>query len=387
MVYRIAFMISLIFILSCKNENASELFIGNEAKEYEKILADHAAPKYKWGFLTEDGALAVPDIYDDLREFNEGLSAMSKNGLWGYIDKMGNETIPARFRTVKTFSEGIAVTQDLNDKFHLLAGNGEVIADSLEYDDVSKFEEGMSVVNRGYLFGFIDKTGKVAIEPIYESARAFSNGMAMVQKNSKYGFINPANEILIPIQYDKIWYPQSGMIRFKREGKYGFIDMQTKKEVFKGYASATDFQRDKAAINDGNNYLLLDKNGKKKNLPYSLVDTGGDGKWIYSADARFGFLDNNGDVLCLPQYDLLMRYREGRAGFAIEDIWGYLDENGSIVISAQYPLVWDFVNGYARIIGQYGFGFIDKSGKEVLPPQYMEVRDFSEGLARIQVYR
>lgn len=384
---RFAFMISLIFIIGCAADGPKPLFEGNEGKEYDKIVADYESPKYKWGYLTEDGFLAVEDKFDDLREFNDGLAAMSINGLWGYIDKSGNEIIPARYRTVKTYSEGVAVVQDLNGRFHLLNGTGSMIADSLEYDDMSKLQEGMSIVNRGYLFGFADKNGKIVIEPKYESARAFSNGLSLVQRDGKYGFIDHSNVVKIPIQYDKIWYPKDGFIRFKKDDKYGFIDVKRNIEMFKGFASATDFQGEHAVINDGNNFLLLNKNGKKKQLPYSHVDVGGDGKWIYAADARFGLLNNDGSVLCLPQYDLLMRFREGRAGFAIDDIWGYLDENGVVIIPPKYPLVWDFVNGHARIIGQYGFGFIDKNGMEVLPPRYMEVRDFSEGLARIQVYR
>ena len=387
MTIRLAFMISLILILSCASEDPKPSFAGNEALEHEKIMTDYDSPKYKWGFLTEDGNLAIEDKYDDLREFNDGWSAYCINGLWGYVDKYGGTPIPARYRTVKTFSEGIAVTQDLNGLFHLLDKNGTIIADSLNFDDVSKFQEGKAVASRGSLYGFINREGNIEIEPTYESTRAFSEGIAMVEKNSKFGFIDQNNKILVPIHYDKIWYPKSGMIRFKRDGKFGFLELTSKKEKFRGFASATDFQEDIAIVNNGNTFLLLDKQGNKKQLPYSYVDTGGDGKWIYSADARFGFLNNDGSVLCLPQFDLLMRYRDGRAGFAVNDAWGYLDESGSIIIPAQYPLVWDFVNGYARIIGQNGFGFIDRNGMEVLPSRYMEVRDFSEGLARIQVYR
>lgn len=380
-------MISLIFLLGCKNDSSAPSFTGNEAEEFEKISLDFLAPEYKWGYINEEGKLAIEDKYDDLREFNEGLAACNLRGLWGYIDKAGNEVIPARFRTVKTFSEGIAIAQDLNNRFHLMDSKGQVIADSLELDDASKFLEGKSVINTGDLYGYMDKSGKIVIEPTYLTAKPFSAGLAMVQVENKYGLIDNDNNPVIPIEYEKIWYPKESIVRFKKEGKYGFINLNTKRVIASGYSSATDFQNDYAVVNDGNNYLLIDKNAKTQILPYSYVDTGGEGKWMYSADSKFGFLENNGNVLCLPQYDLLMRYREERAGFAIDDTWGYLDDKGAIKIQAQYPLVWDFVNGYARIIGRFGFGFIDKNGNTVLPTQYMEVRDFSEGLARIQVYR
>ena len=387
MPYRFAFMISLMFVLGCKSDVPSPEFKGNEATEFEKLSADFYVPEYKWGYINEEGKLAIADQYDDLREFSDGLAAFNKAGVWGFLDRSGNEVIPARYRTVQAFTEGIAVVEDLNKRFHLLDREGQTIADSIDLDGASKFQEGLSLINKGYLYGFMNKKGEVAIEPSYLYAKSFVDGMALVQVENDFGFIDQSNNAVIPIQYEKLWYPKDNMIKFKRDGKFGFIDLNTKKEIASGFSSATNFQGDYAVVNDGNNYLLIDKNANTQILPFSHVDTGGEGKWIYNAGSKFGFLKNDGEVLCLPQYDLLMRYRDGRAGFANNDIWGYLDEKGAIIIPAQYPLVWDFVNGYARMIGRYGFGFIDKNGNQFLPPQYMEVRDFSEGLARIQVYR
>ncbi|MDF1696315.1 MAG: WG repeat-containing protein [Saprospiraceae bacterium] len=380
-------MISLILLVGCREEAPTPLFEGNELNEYQKIVADYSPPTYKWGYLTKEGTLAIEDKYDDLREFNNGLAAMNISGLWGYVDVFGNEPIPARFRTVGTFTEGIAVVQDLNGHFHLLEKNGQPITDSLHYNEVKNFSEGMAVYSDGLNFGFLNQKGKIAIEAEYSYATAFTNGMSIVQKNGKFGIINQKNDKVIPIEYDKLWSPSNGLLRYKKEGNFGYIDLNSKQRVLKSYTSATDFQGSKAIVHDGNNYFLVDKNGSSEQLPYSFIDVGGEGKWMYSANNKFGFLNNDGSVLTLPQYDLLMRYREGRAGYSINDIWGYLDDNGKIVIPAQFPLVWDFVNGYARMISQYGFGFIDLNGRQILEPRYMEVRDFSEGLARIQVYR
>ena len=379
-------MISLILLMGCAQEKPNSLFTGSEAAEYEKVLEDYEEPRFKWGYIDEDGQLIIEDVYDDLREFNEGLAAVSQKGLWGYVDKSGKEVIPPRFRTVKTISEGIAVTQDLNGHFHLINSSGKIMTDTLKFENVSGFEEGMAIVEKGYMRGFINNKGKVVIEPMYETASDFKDGRALV-KRVKYGFINQHGEEELPFVYDKLWYPSQGLARFKKDGIYGFIDMTSKKEQFTGYASASDFYGNYAVVHDGTTYLLIDKAGNQKSLPYAYVEPGGEEKWMYQADNKFGFLNNDGSVLCLPQYDLLMRYQEGRAGFSINDAWGYLDENGEVIIPLRYPLAWDFVNGYARIISRYGFGFIDRYGNEVLSPRYLEVRDFSEGLARIQVYK
>lgn len=387
MAFRMTFMISLILLIGCAEEKSAPDFNENEHIEYEKLKADYPVPDYKWGYISTSGQLQIEDKYHDLREFNNGLAAVCLHGLWGYVDNFGNEVIPVRHRTVKAFSEGIAVGQKLNGLFNLYTKNGELLKDSLHFKEVDKFQEGKSIVNDGFKFGYLDTSGQLVIEPQYKSASRFKDGIAIVEKESGFGMINHKNKVSTPLIYDKIWFPSNGFIRFKKAGKFGFIDNSNQKEVFNTFASATDFQGEHALINDGNSYSLLTVNDEIKRLPYSFVDVGGEGKWMYAVDDKFGFLNNDGSVLTLPQYDLLMRYREGRAGYSINNVWGYLDESGNIAIPAQYPLVWDFVNGYARMIGQYGFGFIDTEGSQILEARYMEVRDFSEGLARIQVYR
>jgi hypothetical protein len=380
-------MIFLIVMSGCHSDVEEKQFYGTELIEFEKITADFNAPNYKWGYLNKNGELSIEDKYDDLREFNEGKAAFNQNGLWGYLNKDGSIFLQARFKTVEEFSEDIAVVKDLNNKFHLIDHKGSVIADSIQYEKINKFLEGKALIRDAQRYGYINKLGELVIEMDYEYATDYNEGFAIVSKNRKQGIIDTDGTIVIPLKYDKIWPVKSGMIRYKNNGKFGFIDSKTKNEVFNQYSSATDFQDEHAVVNNGNKYLLIDKLGKTTHLPYSLVDHGGENKWMYALDASFGFLNNDGSILCPPNYDLVMRYREDRAGFAINEVWGYLDEKGQIIIPPRYPLVWDFVDGYARMIDRTGFGFINKNGDDILPPAYMEVRDFSEGLARIQVYR
>ena len=381
------FMIFLIVLLGCNSDVNEVQFSGNELIEFEKITADFKAPEFKWGYLNKEGSLAIADKYDDLREFNEGKAAFNMNGLWGYLNKDGSIFLPARYKTVEEYSEERAVVQDLNNKYHLIDNNGVIISDSIPYEKINKYLNGRALIKDSQRYGYIDRQGELAIAMDYEYATDFIDGLAIVTKNRKQGMIDINGSFMIPIKYDKLWPVKSGMIRYRNNNKFGYIDFKSKNEVFSTFSSATDFQDAHAVVNNGNNYLLIDKTGRTIHLPYTLVDTGGEGKWIYALNASYGFLDNDGVVLCPPNFDLVMRYREERAGFALNDVWGYLDEDGKIVIPPKYPLVWDFIDGYARMIGGTGFGFINKNGDDILPSAYMEVRDFSEGLARIQVYR
>ncbi|MEE9437825.1 MAG: WG repeat-containing protein, partial [Saprospiraceae bacterium] len=265
--------------------------------------------------------------------------------------------------------------------------SGNIVVDSLDYDRINKFSSGLSLVNKGDLYGYINKSGKIAIDMQYQSAKSFIEKWAIVTKDQKSGIIDTDGKEVIPIIYEKIWLPESNKIRVKLNKKYYYLNLDGSKSNIKGYNKATNFFGNYAIVNNGAQYMLLDKNGKETVLPYKSVSVGGERKWIYSDGNKFGFLNNNGSQLTPLSFDLLMQYKEGRAGFAIDDIWGYLDEEGNIIIAPQYPLAWDFKNNYARIITKTGFGFIKKDGTLILPPKYMELRDFSNGLARIQVYR
>lgn len=381
------FLMGAICFLSCESEPAAPKFSTKEQAAYQQIKEDFSPPQFKWGYLNKRGELEIGDVYDDLREFSDGKAAYNKDGLWGYINKDGSVFLEARYRLVETFSEGYAVAQDLNDKYHIIRGDGTPTADSLSYQRINKFSSGRALVSDGQRYGYIDPTGHLILPMIYDMAEDFKDGHAIVSTSGKVGMIDSTGQTVIGFTYDKLWHASADRIRYQVGKKYGFLNSKYDVDVMPIYMTATDYQDDHAVVTDGDRYLLLDKAGKTQTLPYSFVDFGGEGKWIYGADARWGVLANDGSVLSLPMYDLILRYKEDRAGFAIGESWGYLDEQGQIVIQAIYPLVWDFVGGYARMISSNGYGFIDKRGHPLLESAYMEVRDFSEGLARIQVYR
>ena len=50
-------------------------------------------------------------------------------------------------------------------------------------------------------FGYIDKTGKWVIKPIYDDAKDFINGVAIVKTNRGYGAINKSGEIVVEPKY------------------------------------------------------------------------------------------------------------------------------------------------------------------------------------------
>ena len=97
-----------------------------------------------------------------------------------------------------TISSSIAIGQNDNDNFLVSAKGqqgwgfinlkGEWVIKP-QYQSVGEFaSNGLANVDVDYdKSGFIDKTGKMVIEPIFEGAWQFSNGLACIYENRKRG--------------------------------------------------------------------------------------------------------------------------------------------------------------------------------------------------------
>ena len=88
----------------------------------------------------------------------------------------------------------------------------------------SNFSGGLARVYINNKYGFIDKTGKIIVEPQFDSVYSFIEGLASVRVDGKYGFIDNTGKIIIKPQFDTISYFSEGLASVFVDGKYGVID-------------------------------------------------------------------------------------------------------------------------------------------------------------------
>ena len=138
---------------------------------FDKLSEGLTAVRYgrKWGYIDRDGRTAIKPKFDDANNFSEGLAAVRVGCYYGFIDTTGKFVIPPRFETAWKFSDGLAPVA--------LAGESTLL----------RFKsKGKSIEMCGLGFGsdepqgYIDKTGRIVIEPRFGRAFLFSGGLAMV---------------------------------------------------------------------------------------------------------------------------------------------------------------------------------------------------------------
>jgi hypothetical protein len=115
----------------------------------------------KWGAIDKTGKMVIQPQFAATDFFSEGLAAIEIGEKWGFIDRTGRVVIPAQFEHAGDIPEGIPwVFSEGLARFKVRQNN---------HGPVSKFK-----------WGYIDKNGKVVIQPTFAYCRDFHEGLAAV---------------------------------------------------------------------------------------------------------------------------------------------------------------------------------------------------------------
>lgn len=144
--------------------------------------------------INAKGAI-VGKTFDEIGDVSEGLVPVCLNGLAGFADLNGQIVIAPAYRAAGAFSEGLApvvVAGAEGDNVGFIDHSGKLVIPAkfpieegyyvILPKQLYRFSEGLAVVPRDGLFGYIDKTGAWKIPPAFVSARPFHEGFAAVQR-------------------------------------------------------------------------------------------------------------------------------------------------------------------------------------------------------------
>ncbi|MDA3878996.1 MAG: WG repeat-containing protein [Prolixibacteraceae bacterium] len=103
----------------------------------------------------------------------------------------------------------------------------------------------------------------------------------------------------------------------------------------------------------------------------------------YSDGEKWGFKDNEKNIILVAKYDDAYAFSENLAAVKINGKWGYINHDGKEVIPPiKYEKAGSFSEGLCMVCQNGKWGFINKKGEEVIPPEKFErVGNFSGGLA------
>jgi WG containing repeat len=261
-------------------------------------------------------------------------------------------------------------------------------------------------------FGYMNRTGKIAVTPQFQRAWDFHNGMARVDSATDgHGIIDAVGKVTFLRQFSWIGDFSEGLaqvVAADASAKAGYIDASGALVIpatwaFYGYPMSdlmmpsfwrrdrnADFSEGLAAVRAANGKLgYIDKAGKVVISPQFLYARPfSEGLAAVANDQFFfGYIDAHGKVVIPLIYQNVYpgNFSEGLARVRASGEITFVDHQGNpqvVIKTGFYFAGYDFHDGMAQI-GENNIysGFIDRSGRIVAEPHYRYATEFSEGLA------
>lgn len=286
-------------------------------------------------------------------------------GKHGYIDGSGKQVLAPVFEEAHDFSEGIATLKS-QAGWHLMTSDGKIL-DAGDFEKLDNFHDGSCLARvltpQGYFYGFLDKSGKIAIPFQFTLAFRFADGVAPATRDgTRWGLINHTGDFVVEPRFRCIFDLREGLAAFKQGEKWGFMD-KTGKIVIQPQFDDVDFMS--AGFSEGT--ALVTVNGKQ------------------------GFIDKHGEWTIKPVYEKFTRnFSEGLAVVEkSEKEWGFINRKGEFVIPAKFGWLGNFKEGLAgagaELGGKRDSGYIDRTGDYVIPPLFDRVEEFHDGLGAVAI--
>jgi hypothetical protein len=299
----------------------------------------------KFQYINKDGKVVINPQFNDACVFRNGLALVltsSQEPKYGFVDKDGKIIINPIYKDATVFSDDLAWVVQSKGAPVSINKKGEIISTQSNAYSVKIYSEGLAAFcvkeKDDYKWGFVDKTGKVVINPQFAMVNNFSGGRCAVQNaDKKWGFIDKEGKILINYQFD----------------------------------NAFDYVNGKAVIRSAENYGVVDLNGKLTiNPQFKSITPDGD-KYLIQQDGKWGWCDNDGKIVINPQFDAAFAFGKGDlASVKSGSNYGFIDKAGKIIINPQFDEAYPFNGSLALIKSSGKYGFIDQKGKIVINPQF-----------------
>ena len=227
----------------------------------------------KWGYLDASGAVVIPIKFDFAQDFSEDLARVRVGTRPSFIDTQGRTVIDLGdldgLNTVGDFSEGLApVHLDFRHKggryeTRYLDRKGKTVLTIAGYGD--EFHQGLArfcefntktkdaLPDENAPSGFIDRQGRIVIEPTFAEVGHFSDGLAPVRlektegvwgRGDRWGYIDRTGKFVIEPRFNEAHQFRNGVARAHSGGEL------------------REFSLHSPPYWDGGEWLLIDRTGK-----------------------------------------------------------------------------------------------------------------------------
>lgn len=278
--------------------------------ETKFVLTCNGVYPFSEGFarFTRDGLYGVVDTAGTIvsdpqwtaaRDMKGGFMAVKNENGWGYIKPDGTIAVSCQYDEAEDYSGGLAYVKKGENGYIIDLEGGAYL-----YGVASGLHDGLIKTFNGESYGFIDKTGNVIVDNIYDAAGDPADSRIPVCVDGLWGYMDYTGTMIIEPRWTNAWSFVDGVARVYSEGYYGFIDTMGNLVTSQTYEDARDLCGGRAAVCSG-------------------------GKW--------GYIDRIGTVTAECSYEYASNYSYNRAFVRADGLYYAIDDAGQRIIFGVEP--------------------------------------------------
>lgn len=159
------------------------------------------------------------------------------------------------------------------------------------------------------------------------------------------------------------------------------------------FSSCTELKSDTLKNQSSQTKTISPENSLKstppQNEPRETVETDASALLPFiNAEGKYGYMDNQGNVIIKPVFDSAMRFMEDIAVVWKDKKAGYIDSTGNTIIPMEYDNAFPASGGIVTTVINKPEGdttiYLDTNGNELLRVDYYTANPFYEGLAAVR---
>jgi hypothetical protein len=290
----------------------------------------------KWGYIDAGGAMFIPPVYGDAREFSDDLALVDLGHDYAYINRLGQIAFIDTFYGHFEFHEG-RVQVERGGLWSWLNRAGRFIADP-RYRRTSPFAEGHGSFWQRGAYGFCNRAGREVVAAQFEDSRSFAQGRAAVKLGGKWGYCDTTGIVAIDPEYDWAGDFACGMAVVQQRSKCGLIDLQGMPRTGRdldwevGEGDGPKFSEYLVAAKQGTGYRYFDITGNPAfNARFADARSFHEERAAVSDGKRWGYIDRFGKYVVKPSFDKAGDFRQGLARVEVSGKMRYISRSGITV--------------------------------------------------------
>jgi len=321
------------------------------------------------------------------RLYNLNMYDYSAESIRQFSKKYPNYPNAEKLETDLTFIDMQLYPYLQNGKYGFMDSMGVSVIDAI-YSSVSPFKEGLSLVSIDDKYGYINKKGEVIIDFLYSGGQDFEQGRAIIKRYERLGMIDRTGTTVFEPEFEELDNLSDGLILGMREKVYAYYDANGNKVTSERFNEAFPFVNGRAKVEENGLQAYINKKGEYIVMPaFEEIEFFSESLLVFGNKYTFGLMTPQCQIVVPNKYEKIGQLSEGFAIVVLDGRLGYINEYGQEVISPQFDLIPNYLsrsqfkNGSAVVAKNKNYGIINTLGKEIIPLKNEDIGKWTDLIA------